>query len=111
MFAKATADAYRMIWDAGMAYLAAHWLLVIGVLIGILILAILRYLITGRWAVLGSVLYHYLYFGILFLVGLIKGPEVFVSDYFEAACAIILYPLCYLAVRKILEVTGIRTRY
>jgi hypothetical protein len=110
MYDKGIKDAYRIIWDTGIAYLVNNWIWVIGILFGVFAFSVLIYIFTGRWGMLGSVLYHYLYFGILFLIGLINGPEAFVSEYFEAACAIILYPLCYLTVRKILEATGIRRR-
>ena len=80
------------------------------IMIGILLTIAFALALMGRWGMLGSVLYHYLYFGILFVVGLIKGPEIFVSEYFEIACAIILYPICYFTVGTILDKTGIHKR-
>ncbi len=108
MYDRALEGAYRQLWEAGMSILVAYPFQILGILIGLLLFVILLYILTGRWGPLGSLLYHYLYFGILFLVGLINGPEAFLSKYFELACAIILYPLCYLAVRVILTKTGIR---
>ena len=111
LYDTALKNAYHMMWNELMLFLGTHWLAVIGYLTALLIFAVAIYLFTGRWGMLGSVLYHYLYLGILFLLGLIKGPKVFVSEYFEVLCAAILYPLCYLVVRKILTVTGIRSKF
>src|ERR1041384_2590417 len=80
-FSVATAKAFRMIWDIGMTYLAQHWVMVIVSLVVIFVVALIRAFVTGRWAMLGSVVYNYLYFGTLFLVGLIWGPELFANDY------------------------------
>lgn len=106
-----TKSLYRMMWDSLLLYLKAHWISVLIFLAVILAIALFEYLSTGSWRMLGSVLYHYLYFGILFIIGLVKGPDVFISEYFEIACAIILYPICYWTVRVILTESGIRKRY
>src|ERR1700739_2425359 len=81
----ATAHAYRIIWDAFITLLWQHWVITIVVLVLILVAATIRAVTTGRWGWLGSVLYNYLYFGTLFVVGLIWGPEIFANDYFEIA--------------------------
>ncbi len=104
---EGTKQAYRMLWNALLSFLSVHWLTVIIVLAVILIIAIIRALI-GRWGMLGSVLYNYFYFGILFVIGLIWGSDIFVSNWFTVAGVIILYPICYLIVRVILNKTGLR---
>ena len=104
---EGTRQAYRMLWDIFMSSLEQHWLAVL-IVLAIVFLIALTLAFMGRWGMLGSVLYNYLYFGILFIVGLIKGPEIFVSEYFEIACAIILYPVCYFAVGIILDKLGVR---
>jgi hypothetical protein len=62
----------------------------------------------GRWGGLGSFLYNFFYFGILLVIGLISGSEVFVDDYFNVACAIILYPICYVLSGMILDKMRVR---
>lgn len=106
-FGIATAKAFRMIWDVGMTYLAEHWVLVIIGLIVIFLVALIRAFVTGRWAMLGSVVYNYLYFGALFVIGLVFGPELFANDYFKIALAI-LYVVCFILTGIFLRKIGVR---
>jgi ABC-type glycerol-3-phosphate transport system permease component len=105
-----TKKAYRMLWDAFIPILLEHWISILIFLTAILSIAIIRAL-AGYWGMLGKVLYHYLYFGILFVIGFIRDPEIFVSVYFEIFCAIILYPICYLTVGAILDKFNLRRRF
>ena len=98
----ATAKAFHIIWDAGMTYLAEHWIAVIIGLFLIFAIAFIRAFVTGCWAMLGSVVYNYPYFGTLFIVGLIFGPEVFANDYFKIVLAI-LYVACFILTGKFLS--------
>ena len=107
MFDKALRDVYHKFWDIFMSIISEHWGLILIVLFALLILAIII-AIGGRWGFLGSLLYNYLYFGILFILGLIKGPEVFLSEYFEFFCLLLLYPACYYAVGVILDKLEVR---
>jgi len=104
---EGTKQAYRMIWSAVKQLLIEHWGFVIVALVSILILAVLNYLATGRWAMLGSVLYNYFYFGILFVITLIFGPDVFANDWFKIVLFII-YVVCFISVGKLLQKAGIR---
>jgi|SRR3989344_1424170 len=106
-FDEATKKTYHMFWDGLLSFVMEHWLAIVAVLIIVFLFALIQAL-AGYWGMLGSVLYHYLYFGILFAMGLINGPEVFVSEYFEIACALILYPICYFVTGIILHKIGIR---
>jgi len=56
---------------------------------------------------LGSVLYNYFYFGILFVITLIFGPDVFANDWFKIVLFII-YVVCFISVGKLLKKAGIR---
>jgi hypothetical protein len=105
-----TKEAYRLYWDVLLSSLSKYWIDVVSILTIILLIALIE-AAMGRWGMLGSVLYNYLYFGILFVVGLIWGPDVFVSNFFHVACTLILYPTCYLIVGIFLERTGFRKRY
>lgn len=98
---------YHSAWDIFMSTIKEHWLLILSILLGLLIISIIIALM-GRWGFFGSLMYNYLYFGILFIIGLIKGPEVFLSEYFEFFCFLLLYPVCYYIVGLILDKTGIR---
>ena len=103
---EGTKQAYRMIWNAVKQLLVEHWGFVIIALVSILVLAVLNYLATDRWAMLGSVLYNYLYFGILFVITLIFGPDVFANDWFKIVLFII-YVVCFISVGKLLKKAGI----
>src|SRR5689334_11626543 len=92
----------RVLWDAFTSFLYAHWFLVIIGLFALLFVATLKAMM-GRWGALGSLIYNLLYFGTLFIVGLIWGPEIFVNDFFNTACAVILYPICYYITGQILN--------
>ncbi len=98
--------AAHVLWDTGMSILGQHWIAIVLVLVVVLFLSGLQAFTTRWWGWFGSVLYHYFYFGTLFIIGLIWGPEVFVSDLF-GVLAVILYIVCFLLVGKILSETGI----
>jgi hypothetical protein len=100
-------QAAQMLWGILMVFLKEHWF---AVMIGLLLIFIVVTFkaMLGRWGSLGSFLYNFFYFGTLFVIGLIWGPEVFVNDIFHAACAVLLYPICYFLVGMILEKTGLR---
>lgn len=109
-FAEGTLWAYRMLWDALLTFLAENWLITLLFLFFVLVAAIVRYLTTGRWKTLGSVLYTYFYFGIMFLIGLIGGPDVYASDYFPIV-GLVVYIISFSIVGFILISTGIRRPY
>lgn len=102
-----TAKAFRMFWDIGMMYLAQHWVAILVGLFAVFVTALIRAFVTGRWAMLGSVVYNYLYFSVLFLIGTIWGPEVFANDYFKIVLAI-LYVVCFIITGKLLTKIGVR---
>jgi hypothetical protein len=56
-----------------------------------------------RWGMWGSVLYNALYFGALLKIGLMWGPDIFVSNFFNTACTIAPYLICYLVIGIILN--------
>jgi CDP-diglyceride synthetase len=104
---EGTRQAYRMIWNGISQFLIENWGWVIVALVAILILAVVNYFATGRWAMLGSVLYNYFYFGILLIITLIFGPEVFANDWFKIVLFIV-YVVCFVLVGKLLKKAGIR---
>ncbi len=98
----------HMLWNILIFFLKEHWLAVLIIFFLIFVTVTVKAM-TGRWGSLGSFLYNILYFGILFIIGLVWGPEVFVSDYFNAAMTVILYPTCYFLVGIILDKTRARS--
>lgn len=104
---EGTRQAYRMIWNGITQFLVEHWGWVIVALVAIFILSVLNYFATGRWAMLGSVLYNYLYFGTLFVITLVFGPEVFANDWFKIVLFVV-YVVCFILVGKLLRKVGIR---
>ncbi len=100
--------AAHIVWDAAMVVLSENVLAIVCFLLFIFAVAMLKAM-TGRWGMLGSFLYNFLYFGTLLCIGLIWGPEVFIQDWFRVACTLALYPLCYLVTGKIIDTLGLRT--
>lgn len=108
-FSEAQTMVARLFWDAGMAYLTEHLVAVILFLIAIFVIAVAQALF-GYWGMLGSFLYHFLFLGTLFIIGLIWGPEVFANNYIKVWLAL-LYVICFLMVGRILNWTDVRGRY
>jgi len=104
---KGTLQAYHMLWDTLIYFLSKHLIAVMVLLFTILVVSFFKAM-KGRWGSLGSFLYNIFYFGILFVIGLICGPEVFTGDVFNVVCAVILYPLCYIAVGMIIDKIRVR---
>jgi hypothetical protein len=104
---EGTKQAYRMIWAAIEQFLFEHWILVTIVLFLVLLFAFLKYLATGRWAMLGSVLYSYVYWGIVFVITLIFGSDIFANDWFKVVLFIV-YVVSFTLVGHFLRKTGIR---
>lgn len=94
-------------WDFLLSYLSQHWRSVILIIFAAILIATIKAML-GRWGSLGSLLYNLIYFGTLFIVGLIFGPEIFINNFFGAACSVALYPLCYKLVGLILDKTGLK---
>ncbi len=89
-------------WEYLLLILSNH-LRAILLLIFVLFFATTMKAMMGRWGSLGSLLYNFFYFGILFIIGLFWGPEIFINDYFGFACAVVLYPICYFAAGVVLD--------
>lgn len=104
---QGTKDAVNMIWSGLIAYLSDHWI-VFGLIVFLIFIVVTIKAMLGRWGALGSFLYNLIYFGTLFLVGLIWGPEVFLNDWFGFFTALVLYPATYLLVGWILNKTHLR---
>ena len=103
---EATIKDIKIFWDWGMSYLLAHFWIVIGILLIVLVYAIFR-AFMGHWWALGSVIYTYLYWGIVLIIGLIFGPAIFVSTYADLGL-FILYIFCFILVGRILNKTGLK---
>lgn len=101
----------RMLWTALITLLAEHWLLIMGGTIFIFLVLTVDAYLMGRWGSLGSFIYNIVYFGILFAVGLISGPEVFLNDTLKLVCTLILYPICFAITGLILSKMGVRRRF
>ena len=104
---EGTKQAARMLWGILTTFLSEHWFAVLVGLFVVFVAALIRAFVTGRWAMLGSVVYNYLYFGTLFLIGIIWGPEVFANDYFKIVLAI-LYVVCFILTGQFIANIGVR---
>lgn len=110
IFVEAPKEVANILWyQVLIPTLKEHWLS-IGVLFFIVFIIVTLKAMMGRWGSLGSFLYNLLYFSVLFIIGLIKGPEVFVSDWMNFFTALLLYPACYWIVGWILDKTGLKSR-
>lgn len=97
----AQVQAYQALWDGLILFLSSNWLLVAGLLLFLLIVSFIK-AINGRWGMFGSVAYNYLYWGILFISGLVFGPKIFANTFIDILY-FILYLLCYWLVGKLLR--------
>lgn len=109
-FEEAKAQEFRMIWNVTVPYVLQHLLEVIGILLIILLVAFLTWLVTDRWFMLGRVLYTYLHGGVLLLIGVIWGPELYANDIFEII-NLVTYMICFIFVGTILDRIGARKRW
>jgi hypothetical protein len=73
----------------------------IGFLFIVLVIASVKAMF-GRTGMLGSLLYHIFYFGILGIVVWIMGVQILFNAYFDLICAV-LYRLCYWLTGLILD--------
>lgn len=103
-------NGYNMFWYAVISMIANHWVLVLIISAIVLVIAIALAL-GGRWGMLGSVFYHYLYWGAMIAVGLVWGPDIFTSNIFTIISSIIFYPVCFFIAGWLLDKTGLRDIY
>ena len=103
------AMAYRSLWDAGMVYLAEHWLVITLILLGIFVVAIIK-ASFGYWGMLGSVSYRFLFISIFLIIGFAWEPEIFASNYAKVGLALVGI-FCYFMVGRMLGWTGLRRSY
>ena len=106
-FSDGLIQVVSFLWSIFLSLLKAHWLVLMIVLFVAFVATILKAM-TGRWGTLGSLLYNSFYFGALFVIGLIWGPEVFINDFWNVAFAVILYPISYYVVGLVLDKIGVR---
>jgi hypothetical protein len=99
---EGTKQAARMLWGIFISILKEHWLFIMVFLFVVFIVLTLKAMVD-QWGSLGSFLYNFFYFGILFIIGLMWGPEIFVNDFFNTVCAVVLYPICYIITGLILD--------
>ncbi|HVU06653.1 MAG TPA: hypothetical protein VHE10_02600 [Candidatus Paceibacterota bacterium] len=106
-FASGTKMAAEMIWGVVRELLAQHWLAVIGIVLLILFMAFAEYLFTGRWKMLGQVLYRIINWGSLLAIVSIFGLGIFTSDWADIYLALVGIA-SYLFVGWLLRRVGIR---
>lgn len=109
MIEESTKEAARMIWTFAMSFLAEHWLVVMGGFLGLLFFLIIL-AILGDWGGLYSLTYWTLYACLVFVAGLIWGPEVLVGDIFHIVYMAAIWPLCYFFTGWIWDRFGFRRR-
>lgn len=101
-------EAIQILWGHLLSFLSIHWGIALLYLTGLLILSFIIALV-GRWGMFGSVAYHYLHLGTLFIIGLIFGPNIFANNYFELL-NLVIYICSFRAVGVIIDSLGLRRR-
>ncbi|MDD4412750.1 MAG: hypothetical protein PHR00_03850 [Patescibacteria group bacterium] len=101
IISDAQVQAYQALWDGLILFLSSNWLSVTGILLFLLVVSFIK-AINGRWGMFGSIAYNYLYWGILFVSGLIFGPKIFANTYVDIVY-FLLYLLCYWLVGRFLR--------
>jgi len=102
-------ESARLIWSVVTQILFYHWASIMGIFVSLLIVFLIKAII-GEWGSLYSLTYWTLYAVIVFIVGLIWGPEVLVSDIYHIIYLIVLYPICYHSVARIWDPFGFRRK-
>lgn len=97
----------NLAWIWFLEILKRNWVFIFTIFSIILFIATIKAMI-GRWGTLGSILYNMFYFGTLFILGLVFGPQIFLDDIFKMICTVILYPICYWLVGLILNKINLR---
>ena len=103
---KGTVWAFQFVWNLAISFLLSHLLATIAILVIVLVYAFFK-AVMGHWWVLGRVLYTYLYWGSVLIIGSIFGPEIFASTYADIGL-FILYIICFILVGKILNKTKLK---
>lgn len=98
----------KICWENLLLFLAQHWIQIIMILFIILVISFIKAL-SGQWGMFGSVLYHYLHIGVLFIIGLIWGPEIYLNIFF-GLINLIIYLYSFKLVGKILDKLGLRRK-
>jgi len=70
-------------WDIINTALIDNWQKILIIIIIMFAFACLKYLFTGQWGTLGSLLYNLFYFSIMYLIINNFGPEIILEDYFK----------------------------
>lgn len=106
---ESTKEYARIAWSLAMNFLAENWLWVMGGFVFLLVVLFIKALM-GQWGSLYSLTYWTLYAIIVFIVGLIWGPEALVSDIYHVIYIAAIWPLCYLTTAWIWDRFGFRRR-
>jgi hypothetical protein len=102
-------EAISLLWGYLISFLTQNWGHVLLYAVALLILSFM-FALAGRWSMLGSVLYRYLYFGALLIIGAIFGPHIFLNIWFDLI-SFIVYKCSYESVGKIIDSLGLRNRH
>ena len=70
----------KIFWDSFIETLINHWLIVLVFFVILLAVAIINFIVTGRWGMIASIFYRVSYLGILFIVISTFGVEALVSN-------------------------------
>jgi hypothetical protein len=106
---EGTKEFARTAWSWSLSFLAGHWLLVGGIFVAALVLLLIKAAL-GSWGSLYSLTYWTLYAVVIFIIGMIWGPEALVSDVFHIVYMAAIWPVCYLVTGWIWDRFGFRRK-
>ncbi|SFS84753.1 hypothetical protein SAMN04487906_1881 [Zhouia amylolytica] len=84
-----------------------NWYIIAIIAIIMLNIAVLKFIITGKWGALGSVLYNIFYIGIIYLIIYFFGPEIILKKYFNSI-SFLVYVCGFFLTRLILQMINIK---
>lgn len=110
LIGQAQAQAYQIMWNATIPVLLQNWVEIAVFLFLLLLYATILAVTTRRWKTLGRVLYSYFHLGILFVIGLIWGPQIYANVSFELI-NFVIYAFSFTVVGIIIDNSGLRRRW
>lgn len=100
-------NSIKFLWSIINPILLENWKTLAFSVFVLLNIAMLKFVLTGKWSMLGSLLYNLFYFSILYLIIRIFGPDIIVEDYFKTI-SFFVYVLGFFLTRLVLNALKIK---
>lgn len=100
-------NSIKFLWSIINPILLENWKIIALSVFVLLNIAMLKFVLTGRWSMLGSLLYNLFFCGVLYLIIRIFGPDIIVEDYFKTI-SFFVYVLGFFLTRLVLNALQIK---